>query len=288
MNNLTVAVLGAGIMGEPIARNILRAGHDVRVWNRTRAKAEPLAAEGARVCDEPAEAADGADVVVTMLHDGEAVEHVMAGVLPAMEEDAVWAQMSTVGAESADRLADLARKRDVTFIDCPVLGTRKPAEDAALIVLAAGPHDQRAEQIFDAIGSRTVWLGEGTEASRLKLVLNSWVLALTAATGEALALAEAFGLDPRLFLETIAGGSLDSQYAQMKGKAILAGEFAPSFKATSAAKDASLVTAAGRSAGAEPRVAEAVRDQLRRAIELGHGDEDMAAVYYAARGSDSD
>src|SRR3954453_5966709 len=123
MDKMTVAILGTGTMGEPIARNLLRAGIGVRVWNRTRAKAEPLAEAGARVCDEPAEAADGADVVVTMLHDGEAVENVMAGGLPAMEEAAVWAQMSTVGAESADRLADLARKRDVTFIDCPVLGT---------------------------------------------------------------------------------------------------------------------------------------------------------------------
>ncbi|MCO6009347.1 NAD(P)-dependent oxidoreductase [Actinoallomurus purpureus] len=283
MDELTVAVLGTGIMGEPIARNLLRAGLAVRVWNRTRAKAEPLAADGARVCDEPAEAADGANVVVTMLHDGETVENVMAGVLPAMEEDAVWAQMSTVGAEAVDRLAELARKRDVTFIDCPVLGTRKPAEDGALVVLAAGPHDERAERVFDVIGSRTVWLGDGTEASRLKLVLNSWVLALTTATGEAIALAEAFGLDPRLFLETIAGGGLDSQYAQMKGKAIIAGELAPSFKTVSAAKDAALVASDGRSAGAAPRVAEAVRDQMRRAVELGHGDEDMAAVYHAAR-----
>ncbi|MEV5705495.1 NAD(P)-dependent oxidoreductase [Actinoallomurus sp. NPDC052274] len=282
MENLTVAVLGTGIMGEPIARNLLGAGHAVRVWNRTRAKAEPLAADGARVCDEPAEAADGADVVVTMLYDGEAVENVMAGVLPAMEEDAVWAQMSTVGAEAADRLADLARRREVRFIDCPVLGTRKPAEDAALIVLAAGPRDERAERVFDAVGSRTVWVGEGTEASRLKLVLNSWVLALTTATGEAIALAKAFGLDPRLFLETIAGGSLDSQYAQLKGRAILSGELQPSFKAVGAAKDAGLVASAGRAAGAEPRLAEAVRDQMRRTVELGHGNEDMAAVYYAA------
>jgi 3-hydroxyisobutyrate dehydrogenase len=283
MNELTVAVLGTGIMGEPMARNVLRAGHAVRVWNRTRAKAEPLAADGARVCDEPAEAADGADVVVTMLYNGEAVENVMSGVLPAMDEGAVWAQMSTVGAEAADRLADLARKRDVPFIDSPVIGTRKPAEDGTLVVLASGPRDERAERVFDAIGSRTTWLGEGTEASRMKLVVNSWVLALTAATGEAMALAEAFGLEPRLFLDSIAGGALDSAYAQMKGKAILSGELTPSFKAAIAAKDAVLVAAAGRAAGAEPRVAEAVRDQLLRTVELGHGDADMAAVYHAAR-----
>ncbi|WP_329247967.1 NAD(P)-dependent oxidoreductase [Actinoallomurus sp. NBC_01490] len=285
MDNLTVAVLGTGIMGEPIARNLLRAGLGVRVWNRTRAKAEPLAEAGADVCGEAAEAADGADVVVTMLHDGDAVEQVIAGVLPAMEEDAVWVQMSTVGAEAADRLAELARSRDVPYVDSPVLGTRKPAEDGALVVLASGPRDERVDRIFEAIGSRTMWIGAGTEASRLKLVANSWVLALTSAVGEAVALAEAFGLDPRLFLQAIEGGLMDTPYAHLKGEAIIKREFPASFPASGAAKDASLVAAAGRAAGANPRIADGVREQFRRTVELGHGEEDMAAVYYAARRS---
>ena len=283
MDKLTVAVLGTGIMGAPIARNLLRAGIGVRAWNRTRAKAESLAADGAVICDEPAEAADGADAVVTMLHDGDAVEQVIAGVLPAMEEDAVWLQMSTVGAGAADRLAELAARREVPFVDCPVLGTRKPAEEGALTVLASGHRDTKIEKIFEVIGARTLWVGEGTEASRLKLVANSWVLALTTATGEAVALAEAFGLDPRLFLETIKGGPLDSAYAQLKGDAMINGELPVSFKTTSAAKDAGLVATAGRAAGTRPRVAEAVREQFQHAVELGHGDEDMAAVFYAAR-----
>jgi 3-hydroxyisobutyrate dehydrogenase len=283
MDKMTVAVLGTGIMGEPIARNLLRAGNGVRVWNRTRAKAEPLIEDGAVVCEEPAEAADGADVVVTMLFDGDTVEQTIAGVLPAMEEDAVWAQMSTVGADAADRLAELARARGVTYVDCPVLGTRKPAEDGTLLVMASGPRDERVERVFAAIGSRTMWVGEGTEASRLKLVANSWVLALTSAVGEAIALAEAFGIDPRLFLDAIDGQLASSPYAQLKGNAILQGELRASFSASGAAKDAALVAAAGRAAGADPRVADAVREQLRRTVELGHGDEDMAAVYYAAR-----
>jgi 3-hydroxyisobutyrate dehydrogenase len=286
MDKLTVAVLGTGIMGEPIARNLLRAGIDVRAWNRTRAKAESLAGDGAVICDEPAEAADGADVVITMLHDADTVEQVIAGVLPAMEEDAVWAQMSTVGAEGADRLAELARAREVPFVDCPVLGTRKPAEDGALVVLAAGPRDERVQRVFEAVGSRTMWVGEATEASRLKLVANSWALALTVAVGEAVALAEAFGVDPRLFLEAIEGGALDSAYAQLKGGAIIKGELPVSFKTTGAAKDAGLVASAGRAAGANPRIAEAVREQFLRTIELGHGDKDMAAAYYAARKAD--
>jgi 3-hydroxyisobutyrate dehydrogenase len=150
-------------------------------------------------------------------------------------------------------------------------------------VLASGPRDARAERIFEAIGSRTMWVGEGTEASRLKLVANSWVLALTAAVGEAVALSEAFGLDPELFLKAIEGGPLDVPYAHLKGGAMIKGDLPPSFRAEGAAKDAGLVAAAGRAAGANPRVADAVREQLRRTVELGHGDEDMAAVYYAAR-----
>jgi 3-hydroxyisobutyrate dehydrogenase len=286
MDKMTVAVLGTGTMGEPIARNLLRAGIGVRAWNRTRAKAEPLIEHGAVVCDEPGETAAGADVVVTMLYDGDTVEQVIAGVLPAMEENAVWAQMSTVGAPAADRLAALAEARDVPFVDCPVLGTRKPAEDGALVVLASGHRDERVERVFAAIGSRTMWVGEGTEASRLKLVANSWVLALTAATGEAVALSQAFGIDPRLFLEAIKGGLMDTPYLQLKGDAIIKGELPPSFRTAGAAKDAGLVAEAGRAAGANPRVAEAVREQLLRAVELGHGEEDMAAVYYAARPTD--
>jgi 3-hydroxyisobutyrate dehydrogenase len=281
MENFTVAVLGTGIMGAPIARNLRNAGLDVRVWNRTRAKAEPLEAAGVVVCDEPAEAAAGADVVITMLLDGPAVAQVMEGVLPAMEEDAVWAQMSTVGIEAVEELAGLARRRDVPFVDCPVLGTRQPAESGALTVLASGHRDERVEKIFDVIGSRTLWLGSGSEGSRLKLAANSWVLALTSAAGEAIALTEALGLDPRLFLDLIKGGPIDSAYAQVKGNAMIERELPPNFAAVTAAKDAALVAAAGRASGVHLRVAEAAREQYRRTVELGHGDEDMAAVFYA-------
>ncbi|HEX6469440.1 MAG TPA: NAD(P)-dependent oxidoreductase [Streptosporangiaceae bacterium] len=285
MSDLTVAVLGTGIMGAGMARSLLREGIGVRAWNRTRAKAEPLAADGARVCDEPAEAVAGARVVLTMLRDGETVEQVMSGALAAIDEDTVWAQTSTVGAEPADRLAHLAADRDVPYFDAPVLGTKQPAEEGKLLVMVSGPtaHRERVQPVFDAIGTRTVWVGEGTEASRLKLVVNSWVLALTAAVGETMALADGLGLDPKLFLEAIAGGPLDVQYAHAKGGAILSGEFPASFKTETAVKDMELVVRAARAAGLTPLLAEAVRDQMRRTVQLGHGDDDMAAVYHAAR-----
>jgi 3-hydroxyisobutyrate dehydrogenase len=285
MSDLTVAVLGTGIMGSPMARSLMRAGIGVRAWNRTRAKAEPLAADGAQVCDHPAEAVAGANAVLTMLRDGETVEQVMTGVVGAVEENAAWVQTSTVGVAAADRLAELAGQHGVAFFDAPVLGTKQPAEDGKLLVMASGPATgrERVQPVFDAIGTRTTWVGEGTEASRLKLVMNSWVLALTTAIGEAMALAAGLGLDPKLFLEAIAGGPLDVTYAHAKGGAIMAGEFPPSFKTETAVKDTELVVEAARAAGLSPLLAEAVRDQMRRAVELGHGDEDMAAVYYAAR-----
>jgi 3-hydroxyisobutyrate dehydrogenase len=285
MSDLTVAVLGTGIMGAGMARSLLREGIGVRAWNRTRAKAEPLAADGARICDEPAEAVAGAGVALTMLRDADVVEEVMAGTLAALDEDAIWVQTATVGVAAADRLARLAAQRDVPFFDAPVLGTKQPAEEGKLLVMVSGPtaHRARAQPVFDAIGVRTTWVGEGTEASRLKVVVNSWVLALTTAIGETMALAEGLGLDPKLFLESIAGGPLDTLYAHTKGGAILSGDFPPSFKTETALKDTELIVQAARDAGLTPLLAEAVRDQMFRAVELGHGSKDMAAVYFAAR-----
>jgi 3-hydroxyisobutyrate dehydrogenase len=287
MTDLTVAVLGTGIMGGGMSRSLLRAGLGVRVWNRSRPKAEPLAADGAQVCDEAAEAVAGADVVLTMLRDGDVTEEVMAGTLAAFEDDAIWAQTGTVGMEAADRLAEQARQRDVPFVDAPVLGTKIPAEQGTLLIMASGPAAcrDRVQPVFDAIGRRTDWVGEGTEASRLKLVMNSWVGALTTAVGEAIALAEGLDLDPKLFFQAIKDGPLDVQYAHAKGGAILSGELPPSFKTETAVKDAELIVDAARAAGLTPLLSEAVRDQMRRAVELGHGEEDMAAVYYAARSS---
>jgi 3-hydroxyisobutyrate dehydrogenase len=143
-NNTTVAVLGTGIMGAAMARNLLSAGMEVRVWNRSREKAEPLAEDGAKVTDTPAEAAEGADFLITMLSDAGAVEEAVGGnVLPALAEGGVWLQMSTVGTEGSDRLEKPAAERGVAYVDAPVLGTKQPAEQGALTVLASGPEEVR-------------------------------------------------------------------------------------------------------------------------------------------------
>jgi 3-hydroxyisobutyrate dehydrogenase len=157
----SVAVLGTGIMGSPIARNLAGAGFEVRAWNRTREKAEPLS-DVATVSESPAAAVDGTDIVVTMLTDGGAVRSVMEDALPAMEPDAAWLQTSTVGIVTTRELSQLADDRGIAFVDAPVLGTKQPAEQGELIVLASGPEGlrERLAPLFDAIGSRTVWLGQ--------------------------------------------------------------------------------------------------------------------------------
>ncbi len=192
----TVTVLGTGIMGAGMARNLIGAGLDVTVWNRSPDRARPLADAGARIATDGAEAVAGADVVVTMLYDADSVAQVMEEALPAMAPDAVWVQMSTVGLEGTERLAALAARNGVAFLDAPVLGTKAPAEQGTLTVLASGPSTLRdaVTPVFDAIGSKTIWVGEQPgEGHKLKLVANSWVTMVTAGTGQAIALAGALG-----------------------------------------------------------------------------------------------
>ncbi len=223
----------------------------------------------------------GLDAVVETMEDEN-------GAFGAMDPDAIWLQLSTVGVAGATWLGELAAEHDVDYVDAPVLGTREPAENGELVILASGPDELRpyCKIVFDAIGKETRWLGPAGLGSRLKMVVNMWLLALTAAAAEGIALAEALGLDPREFLEAVHGGPIDSPYLQMKGAAILARSFDPSFKLELAAKDARLVLEAAGRAGLEPAVARATRDAFARAVALGYGDEDMAAVYFATAQTD--
>jgi 3-hydroxyisobutyrate dehydrogenase len=283
----SLAVLGTGIMGAPMARNLAAAGFEVRVWNRTREKAEPLADAGATVTGSPAEAVGGANAVITMLADGDAVREVIEEAVSDIDSDAFWIQTSTVGIAATDALGRLAADAGVTFVDAPVLGTRQPAEQGELIVLASGPDAARepCNPVFEAIGSRTFWLGECGTGTRMKLVLNNWLLALTAGLAETIALAEALGASPETFLEIIDGAPMGSPYAQLKGKAMIERELEPSFPLALAAKDARLVLEAAAATGLDLDVSERVERRFRAASEDGHGDKDMAAVVHAVRGS---
>jgi 3-hydroxyisobutyrate dehydrogenase len=279
----TVALLGTGTMGAGMARNIAAAGLPLTVWNRTRAKAEPLADAGARVAESAGDAVRDADLVVTMLFDVESVESALAGARDALRPGATLVQMSTVGVDGADRLAALAAELGLVYVDAPVLGTRKPADDGALVVLASGPEDARpsVQPLFDAVGSRTVWVGDAGQGTRLKLVANSWVLTVVEGIAESLTLAKALGVPPEQFLDVVKGGAMDAPYVQLKGAAMLAGDFTPSFGLDGAAKDAGLIVEAARAAGADLGVIEAVQQHFARALDAGHGDLDLGATFLA-------
>lgn len=279
MANEKVAVLGTGIMGAAMARNLLANDMEVRAWNRSKEKAEPLADEGAKVADSPGEAADGADVLITMLPDADVTAEVVGDdVLGNLADGAVWVQTGTVGVAGNERLSKLASEANVAFVDAPVLGTKQPAENGELVVIASGPEEikDKCSPIFDAIGKKTMWVGEAGAGSKLKLVTNNWILGLLATLGETVAFSKELGVDPNEFLEAIGGGPLDLPYAGMKAPMMIEGEYPASFPAKLARKDAGLVLEA--SGGLPMKVSEAAASLFDAAIEAGHGDDDMAAI----------
>jgi 3-hydroxyisobutyrate dehydrogenase len=286
-----VALLGTGTMGAPMARSMVRAGLPVVVWNRTPAKAEALVADGVRTAPTPEVAVAEADVLVTMLADGPAIEAVLTepeAALAALPDDAIWIQMATVGAPAADRLAALAADHRVDFVDAPVLGSYEPAERGELIVLASGPADarDRCAPVFDAVGTRTHWVGPAGAGSRLKVVVNAWLMSTTAALAETIALAETLDVDPGLFLEVTDRGGMGGPYTEENGPAMAERAFALNFPLELATKDAALAleAAGGR---ADLRVFAATHAQFARAEELGHGRSDWATVILAVIGERS-
>lgn len=279
-----VAVLGTGIMGSGMAGSMARAGLDVTAWNRSPDKAKPLSEHGIRVVGDLAEAVADADLVVTSLFDTTSVLDVAGVVVDGLPAGAIWVQSSTIGLDGTRRAVELATAHDVAFLDAPVLGTRQPAESGALVVLVSGDAALRArtQPVFDAIGSRTVVVGDRPgQASALKLVMNAWIASLTAALGQSLALARGLGLPPELFLDTLRGTPTDTAYAHAKGDAILSGDTTTSFAVDGVVKDVGLIRDAAVQAGVPTDLLDAVLDSYQRARDAGLGGHDMAHVHEA-------
>jgi 3-hydroxyisobutyrate dehydrogenase len=280
---MRVAVLGTGAMGAGMAQSLLREGIDVVVWNRTPERAQRLAASGAEVASDAAAAVTGADVVVAILFDAAATLDVMKTALPAMADDAVFVQCATVGIEGAAQAAAVAAEHGVAFLDCPVLGTKAPAEQGKLVMLPSGDRSllERVQPAFDAMATKTVWAGdEPGMGSRLKLVCNAWIGALAAAIGQSFALAKSLGVDQQLILDAFDGSAAGSPYLQAKGKAILESSFAPQFSVDGVRKDTGLIRDAIVASGLSTVLVDGVRAAFDAASAAGHGDEDMAAVYF--------
>lgn len=280
----TIAVLGAGgIMGSAFARNLLAAGYPVRAWNRTIEKARPLEAEGASVTRAPRDAATGADVVLTMLIDADATTAAMTGgdgALTAAGSDAVWIQMATIGADGTATCAQLAHEHGLAFVDAPVAGTKGPAIEGTLTILASGDERARpvADPLFEVLGRKIMWLGDAGAGTSMKLVINSWLVTIVEGVAETLALAEGTGIDPQDFLDAVDGGPLDSGFLKFKGRAIIDRDFEPHFRLEAGAKDARLALQVAERAGLELPMLAAIAERMTDA-EREHGRDDIAATW---------
>jgi 3-hydroxyisobutyrate dehydrogenase len=190
-------------------------------------------------------------------------------------------QASTIGLEGTRRVVARAESIGVRLLEAMMLGTKAPAENGQLTLLVAGPDElaDRVAPVFEAIAAKVIRVGpEIGSASALKLATNAWVGAITAATAQSLALARGLGLDPQLFLDAIDGAPVDSRYAHVKGAAMMASSFPASFSVDGVVKDIGLMIEAAHASGVPDDLLKTVQDFFRRAAELGHGGDDMAAV----------
>jgi 3-hydroxyisobutyrate dehydrogenase len=284
-DHVRTAVLGTGIMGSAMARNLAAAGLRTTVWDRSPGAAAPLAEAGALVAASPAEAVRDADVVITMLPTAEVVSSVFfdGGAAQALAQGAVWAQMGTIGLEAtadiASRLGEL--RPDALFVDAPVSGSKGPAEAGQLLILASGPAAAATAlgPVFSALGRRTVWLGEAGQGSAMKLVVNAYMSILIEGVAEALELAGRLGIDDARLAECIEGGPLDAPIADAKLHKMEHGDFAPEFPLAWALKDVDLAAAAA--GDGELPVLAALSRQWHAAVDAGHGRDDVSAARLA-------
>jgi 3-hydroxyisobutyrate dehydrogenase len=273
---MKVTILGAGHMGTAMAARLADIGHQVTVWHRDSQHKHQLPA-AATFAPDVNEAVAEASVVITMVTDGEAAHAVAEQMLPAMRPDAVWVQASTVGAAWADRLRSLADTRGRTMLDAPVSGSTGPARNGTLswLVAGAGAAVAAARPVLDALGERVLVVGARQEASRLKLVVNTWMTAATVAMADSLAACDRLGISRAALLEVIAHGPLAMPYALAKAELMNTGDYAAGFPVELALKDIRLTEQAE---GLTPPLVHAVEERLQRAVDAGHAHDDVAAV----------
>ena len=278
---MNVAFLGLGTMGAPMAANIGKQ-HSLTVWNRSPARAQPLVDAGARLAATPAEAARGADTIVMMLSDPIAVHAVVDGddgILAGLAPGALVIDMSTVDVATA-RAVDIAvRARGGRFVDAPVSGTRKPAVDGKLVIMAGGdPADvARARPLLETMG-RVVPVGAVGQGMAAKLVLNGLGAHMMTGFAAMMVLAARLGLDLRAMLDVIGSGAFSSPLYAAKGPRMMARDFAPDFTLALMHKDQELVLATAAENGYPMPTLAKIRDVLAEAIAAGYGDGDLSGV----------
>jgi 3-hydroxyisobutyrate dehydrogenase-like beta-hydroxyacid dehydrogenase len=280
-----IAFLGLGAMGSAMAQNLIKAGFPLKVYNRTRSRAEELRSSGAAVAETPEQAASGVDVLITMLADDQALQESILGpgnAIESLPSNAIHLSMSTISVALSRRLAAAHREKRQHYIAAPVFGRPEAAAAAKLFIVAAGAQKQieRCQSLFDAMGQKTFLAGEEPSAANLiKLLGNFLIQSVLESLAEAFALARKSGVDVNNFLEILTGTLFNAPIYRTYGGLIASGKFEPAgFKLRLGLKDCRLVLAAAEEAAVPMPIASLVHDHFLSAMAQGMGDIDWSAI----------
>jgi 3-hydroxyisobutyrate dehydrogenase-like beta-hydroxyacid dehydrogenase len=281
---MKIAFIGLGRMGTGMARNLLRAGHNLALYNRSREKAEAITASGARVASSPADACGDAEVVLTMVSDDQAVEEIVFGnngIASCMQKDCIHVSHSTISTALARRLTAEHVQRNQGYLSVPVFGRPEQAEGKNLVVVAAGPSElvERCRPLFEAVGRQTFVVGtEPWQANVAKLCGNFLIASVIEALGEAYATLRKAGVAPQSFLE-IMNALFGSQVIANYGRIVAQEQFEPAgFALKLGLKDVRLVLAAADECAAPMPLANLVHDHLLSALAQGQGEKDWSSL----------
>jgi len=280
---MKVAFVGLGTMGQPMAKNVAKKGHALSVFNRTPEKAMPLKEAGAAMAASPKEAAKGADVVILMLTGPEAVDQVLdgpQGVLAGLDAGKTIVDMSTVPPSYSRHLSERLKSRSIAAIDAPVYGSKKPAEEGALVILAGGPQAKvkEMEPLLLSMGKKVVYCGATGQGSMMKMFINLLLGVMVEGFAEALNFGKLGGLDMDAMLETAFSGAMNSPMFQVKAPLIKENNYPAAFPLKHLAKDCKFVVDTAFELGAPVPVGQVLLQLYRLGWAKGWGDQDISAI----------
>ncbi len=282
-NLYKVGFIGLGIMGLNMAKRILSAGYPLSVYNRTISTAEPLIAMGASLAKTPFDLAQASDVIITMVSDDPAIESVVFkdnGILPAMKDGKVFINMSTVSLDIVMKISAMVTKQHGVFIDAPVSGSKKPAEQGTLVILCGGEKEQvdKHSPLLLAMGKRIIYAGKAGMGTRLKLTANLLLGGMIGVLSEAVYFGTASGIAPELIFDMIGSSPLSSPLYTLKAENILKQDFSPAFPLKHQYKDLNLILGLAETLNIDLSLTKAVDAIFGTAVSEGKGDMDMSAV----------
>jgi len=284
----SIGFLGLGIMGTAMARNLVKAGYDVTVWNRTTSKCDDLVNEGAKRGATPEQTAAACDITFAMLADPAGAMEVACGpegAVKGLSSGKGYVDVSTVDGETSKAICSAVREKGAEFLEAPVSGSKKPAVDGTLIFLTAGDKSlyDKASPFLDVMGKSKFYLGDVGNGAAMKLVVNMVMGSMMASFSEGLLLGEKAGLDPKTIIEVVGQGAISAPMFAMKGPSMVEGKYPTAFPLKHQQKDLRLALELAETLGQPSPIAAAVNSVYEKANSSGLGDKDFSAIIEALK-----